>query len=299
MVMVTSNFSQLLAPGMNAIIDQGFEEVEDILDMFFIVEDSKRAYEEEMGITGLGTFVQTGELGATSYDDKYTRYLKRYTHLKYVLGIAVSREMMEDDLYNQIAKYSRDLGRSARETPQTLGFDIFNRAFNASYTGADGKVLCATDHPKKPFGTWSNRPSTSADISYTSLAQAKIDMRSWTNDRGLVYNSEPRVLLGGVAQDQKFYELTKSEYNPEAVERVSNYIKSMNLQYKTTPYISSAKAWFLLTAKQYTYLKLFWKKRFATEFWDDHNQGAMRARGEFRVSVGWTEPWGIYGDDGI
>jgi hypothetical protein len=39
------------------------------------------------------------------------------------------------------------LMKAARVTKETVAANLYNRAHNASYTGSDGKVMCATDHP--------------------------------------------------------------------------------------------------------------------------------------------------------
>lgn len=299
MAMITSGFAKLLAPGLYSVINQGYQEVEDMLDLFYKVEGSERSFEEEQVITGLGLFVETAELGETTYDDRLLGDYKKYTHLKSTLGIAISEEMYDDDLYGEMKNYGRELGRSARETPLVAAFQLYNRAFNASYTGPDGKVFCATDHPLAGGGTRSNRPTVAADLSLTALAQAETDMLNWQDDRGKRIKLPPRVLLTGTALKRKAFELTKSEYNPEAVERAANYVRSMGLQSYACPYITSAKQWFLGTDKQNTYLRWWWRKKFGVRMWEDMDRGALRARGMYRSSSGWTTSLGWWGSPGL
>src|SRR3990172_65510 len=184
MAMITSGFAKLLAPGLYGVIDQGYQEVEDMLDLFYQVQMSERSFEEEQVITGLGLFVETAELGPTSYDDRLLGDYKKYTHAKSTLGIAISEEMYDDDLYGEMKNYGRELGRSARETPLVVAFQLYNRAFNASFTGPDGKVFCATEHPRAKGSSRSNRPAVAADLSLTALAQAETDMLNWVDDKG-------------------------------------------------------------------------------------------------------------------
>lgn len=299
MANITSQFATLLAPGLMNVINQGFEQPADQIDLVFNVKTSVRAYEEEYGVTGLGLFTETAEMGPTSYDDRLARYLKRFTHLKYTLGVAISQEMYDDDLYGEMKNYGIELGRSAKESPQILAFNIFNRAFNSSYTGPDAKVLCATDHPLKGGGTQSNRPTVAADLSYNSLVQGEQDMLNWIDDRGKHVKFEPRVLFVPVGLKKKSWELTKSQYNPEVMERVDNYVANMGLQSMYSPYLTSAKAWFIMSAKQYHYLRFIWRKRFAVQMWEDFDRGALRARGEYRCSAGWSDYFGVYGSPGL
>jgi hypothetical protein len=300
MAMITSNFAEVLAPGLLGVIDQGFEQPEDQIDMFFTVQDSRRAFEEEFGVTPLTTFVETAELGATTYDDRVPRALKRYTHLKYVLGIVISREMFADDLYGPMRDYAIELGRSARETPQILAFNHFNRGFNSSFTGPDGSTLFATDHTLYGTGgTQANRPTNNADLHVTSLSQARTDMHNWTDDKGKKTPFEASILLVPPDLEQKAFELTRSEFNPEEVERVRNFVQHMGLQFKWNPYLTDTDAWFVLSPKQRTKLRAFWRERFNVRMWEDEDRGAIRARGEFRFSSGWSDYFGVYGSPGV
>lgn len=299
MPMITSNWAKLLAPGLLGVIDQGFQEPEDQIDMFFRVGTSRRAYEEEFGRTGLRTFVLTQELGETSYDDMLPRYYKKYNMLKYALGTAISEEMYDDDLYGQMSQYGREHGRSARETQQILAFDTFNNAFTAGASaGPDGVALCATNHPKVGGGTQSNRPTVAADLSITSLSQAETDMLNWTDDRGKRIAIKPAVLLVATANKRKSWELTESEYNPEAVERANNYIRSLKLSSKFNQWLTNSKAWFLIGPKQSTWLRWFNRKPFGVRMWEDYDRGALRARGQFRSAVGFSDYIGVWGSPG-
>lgn len=300
MAMIRTNFARIVTPGLHNVIEQGYEQPEDHLDKFFNVEDSVRAFEEEFGVTGLGLYQQTEELGPTPYDDKLPRFYKRYDHLKYVLGVAMSSEMYEDDLYGVIRRYGLDMGRSAKETPQIVAFNVFNRAFDAAYAGPDGVALCATNHPRVGgSGTQSNRPAVAADLHKVALQQAEVDMLNWTTDKGLKVPFKPRVLLVSTQNKAKAWELTNSEYNPEAVERSRNYIKSMGLEWAWVPYITLTTGWFVLAAKQFTHVRYWWRKKNSLKFWEDEDRGALRARGEMRFSVGFSDWFGVWGSPGL
>lgn len=301
MVMITSEFAKMLAPGLLGVINQGYDQPDDMIDMFFRVENTKRSWEEETLITGLGTYTETNELEPVTYDNRYQGDTKRYTMKKFALAIAISDEMYDDDLYSEMKNYGLELGRSAKESYQIFAFNVFNRAFNASYLGPDSKVLCATDHPMYPSGTQSNRPAEASDLSLTSLTQAESDMLAWTDDRGKKIVIPPAILLiptSGVLK-RKAYELAESEYNPEGVERASNYVRSLGLKYKANPYLTSTKAWFVLGPKQRTSLRYFWRKKFGVKLWEDPSKGALNAKGEYRCDVGWSHYMGVYGSPGL
>ena len=70
-------------------------------------------------------------------------------------------------------------------TKQVKSAAILNNAFNSSFTGGDGKELCATDHPLSSGGTLSNELSTAADLNETSLENSLIDIANFKDDRDM------------------------------------------------------------------------------------------------------------------
>jgi hypothetical protein len=90
---------------------------------------------------------------------------QRYTHVAYALGFIITHEAMMDNLYEKIGvQRTSSLAFSMRQTKENVVANIYNRAFNTSYVGADGKPLFATDHPGSG-GTFSNKLATDADLS--------------------------------------------------------------------------------------------------------------------------------------
>ena len=61
------------------------------------VETSKRAYEESMRISGLGTLVLKAEGTPVAYDEPVIGDRKRTLNATYALGYRVPMELIEDD----------------------------------------------------------------------------------------------------------------------------------------------------------------------------------------------------------
>jgi hypothetical protein len=91
-----------------------------------------------------------------SFDTASESYSARYTHETVALAFALTEEAIEDNLYDRLgARYTKALARSMAHTKQVKAASILNNAFNSSFTGGDGKELCATDHPLASGGTLS------------------------------------------------------------------------------------------------------------------------------------------------
>jgi phage major head subunit gpT-like protein len=108
----------------------------------------------------------------------------------------ITREIMEDDLYDVVGqRKAQGLAFSMRQTKEIVAANIYNRAFNSSYTGGDGKELLATDHPLFAGGTFANELATAADLSEAAVEQAHIDIAGFVNDRGLLISVRPKTLV--------------------------------------------------------------------------------------------------------
>ena len=80
------------------------------------------------------------------------------------MAFALTEEAVEDNLYDRLSnRYTRALARSMAHSKQVKGASVLNNAFNANFTGGDGKEMIATDHPLSVGGTFSNEPTTATD----------------------------------------------------------------------------------------------------------------------------------------
>ena len=110
---------------------------------------------------------------------------------------------MEDDQYSVVGqRKAKGLAFSMRQTKEIIAANVYNRAFNTSYTGGDGSTLVASaggggssSHPNIAGGTFTNGPSTALDLSEAALEQACIDIAGFTNDRGLLTAVRPKTLI--------------------------------------------------------------------------------------------------------
>src|SRR3990172_2889856 len=167
MSIASSNFSELLDPGLKKIYGDAYQDYPDQYSKLFDVQSSTRNREETLSMTGFG-LVPTKTQGASiTYDDAFQGYKGTLTHSTYGMGFIVTREMYEDDQYNKINSLPKALARSVRHTIETHSANVLNRAFNSSYAGADAKEMCATDHPLIAGGTFKNELTTQTSFLIT------------------------------------------------------------------------------------------------------------------------------------
>jgi len=186
-----------------------------------------------------------------------------------------------------------------RQTKETVGANVINRAFTSGYTGGDGVVLCSSAHPNVAGGTWSNIISTAADISEAALEQAYIDMSAWTNDRGLKIAVKPKALLIAPANIFDAARILDADGRSGTADNDPNVLKNKGIIPQTivNHYLTDSDAWFILTDVS-DGLK-YWERR-GDEFDMDNefdNENA-KFKATARYAFGWTDPRIIYGSAG-
>jgi len=299
--MGTGNFGKLLWPGLNKIYGKAYDEWKvEYTDLFDTFKSNKH-YEEDLGVSSFGLAQMRPEGAPTDYDSERQAFLTRYTHVEYGLGFIITKVLYEDDLYAVAGeRRSRGLAFSMRQTKETVGGNVYNRAFTSGYTGGDGSILCVTSHANFAGGTWSNTLSTPADMSEAALEQACIDLMKFTNDRGLKISVMPKSLIIPVDLMFEAERILKSPYRVNTPNNDINALKSMGKfpgGVVVNHYLTDTDAWFIRTNVQ-DGMKYFTRvdDSFAEDNDFDTDNAKYKARA--RYSFGWTDPRGIYGSPG-
>lgn len=299
-VISTGDIAKLLKPGLNAVWGKEYTEHPMEYRDLFDTEPSTMAYEEEVLVPGFGLAPVKEQGAATQYDSTSQGYTARYTHVSYGLGFVVTREAIDDNQYERRALGStRDLAFSFRQTKENVAANVYNRGFNSSYTGGDGKELLATDHPIQG-GTFSNELATPADLSEASVEDLCIQIMNAVNDRGLKISLMPRCLVVPTALSFEATRILKSVNQNDTANNAINALRSMGVfpeGVKINHYLTDADAWFIRTNAPRG-MKHF--ERTAAEFAQDQDfdTSNLKYKGYERYSFGWTDPRGLYGSAG-
>jgi hypothetical protein len=300
MPITTGNFAKALWPGINAWYGKAYDEhkVEytDLFDTFSM----RKAWVEDVGISSFGLAQVKGEGASITYDTEQQGFITRYTPVVYALGFIITREMVEDDLYDVAGeKKAKALAFSMRQTKENIGANVYNRAFNSTYVGGDGKELLATDHPNVAGGTWSNELTTAADISEAAFEQAVIDIGKWQNDRGLRIAVRPQTLIVPVDLDFEANKIMRTEYEVGTANNTVNIVRGrFPGGVKINHYLTDTDAWFIRTNVQ-DGMKYFTRRsaEFDVDESDFDTENAKYKATE-RYALGWTDPKALFGSPG-
>lgn len=301
MALTRSSLPSMLEPGLNTIFDQMYGEYANEYQQVFDVDTSKKAFEEDTLIYGLGALQEKGEGAGVAYDEGGEAWTSRYVHKTYALAFSVTEEAIEDNLYFEVSsKYTKYLARSVNHTKDIEAALILNRAFNSSYTGGDGKELCATDHPLAGGGTHSNELTTPADLSEASIEQMLIDIRNADDDRGI-----PAALTGQkliIPAELMFVatRLLESMHRPGTQDNDVNAIQAMGMLpdgFCVITRLTDTDAWFIKTNAM-DGLRWFDRVEVSRKGEGDFETGNWRYKTRTRFSVGWTDWRAIWGSPG-
>jgi len=298
-IISTGNFPKALWPGVKKWYGQEYSDYPVQFDKLFDKSTSDRAWEEIVGTSGLGLAVVKAEGGAVTYDSEQQGFTSRFQHVNYALGFIITQEMMEDDQYMLVGeRRSKALARSMRQTKEINGANVYNRAFNSSYTGGDGVCMVSASHPNIAGGTWSNKITTAADLSEAALEQAVIDIQGYTDDRGLLIAVTPKALIIPRQLAFEAQRILKSDGRVGTDNNDPNVLKMMGSipQVVVNQFLTDSDAWFIRTSED----GLHYFERKADTFAQDNDFDTENAKfkASGRYSFGWSDPRSIYGSAG-
>lgn len=300
-IITTASHPKALWPGIKAWWGQVYDEHPEEYSKLFDSDTSRQNYEEDVQLTGFGLAPVKSEGSGVAYDSEIQGFTTRYTHVAYALGYIVTKEELDDNLYEQVSRRrAAALAMSFRQTKENVGANIYNRAFNPTYLGGDGVQLCSTAHPNTSGGTFANTPTVAADLSEASLEDALTALMGFQNDRGLLINVMPRSLIVARQNWWNANRILKSAYTPSTANNAVNVLVATNALPEgivMNHYLTSPNAWFVRTNIQ-NGLKYY--SRVGIQFDQDNDFDTMnaKAKGYERYSFGWTDPRAIYGVNG-
>jgi len=301
MSITTGNFPKALWPGVQSWYGMEYNSYEEQCKEIFETRSSRKAYEEIVGTSAFGLASVKPEGAAVAYDSAQQGFTNRFTHVTYGLGFIITKEMVEDDLYDVIAQQrSKALAKSMRITKETVAANVLNRAGTAGYTGGDGQTLLSSAHPHAAGGSFANQLTVAADLSESALEQAVIELGKYEDDRGLRIAVKPRKLIIPVDLQFEAERILNTDSRVASADNDLNAIKSLGKMpqgFRVNNYLTDTNAWFIMTDCNDGMLHF---ERRSDEFTMDNDFDTDNAKYKStgRYSFGWADPRGIFGSLG-
>ncbi len=290
-----------LEPGLNALFGLEYKNYENQHAEIFDVENSDRAFEEEVMLGGFAQAAVKPEGSGVSYDQANESFTARYTHETIALAFSITEEAVEDNLYDSIAKrYTKALARSMANTKQIKAANVLNNGFNSSFTGGDGVELFSDAHPTLSGSNQRNELSTASDLSETSLEQALIDIHAFKDERGLKIAARGLKLIIPSALQFTAERILKSPARVGTADNDLNAIASKGMMpqgYVVNNYLTDDDAFFIKTDVP-NGMKMFNRAAIKTAMEGDFDTGNMRYKARERYSFGFSDWRGMFGSPG-
>ena len=295
-----ADIAKELLPGLNAVFGLEYGSVDNEHEPLYTIENSDRAFEEEVLFTGFATAPTKTEGAAVQYDSAQVNYTARYTAETVALAFAITEEAMEDNLYDTFSKVkSRSLARAMANTKQTKAANVFNNAFSTSYTGGDGQPLISDSHPTISDGSQDNDLDT-VDLSETNLETALIAIQKTKDDRGILIGASAVCLHIDPTNQFNAERILNSPGRSGSANNDINAINNMGLipdGYYVNRRFTDTNAFFIKTDVP-NGTKMFVRAPLQTKMEPDFDTGNMRFKARERYSFGWSDWRGWYGSQG-
>ena len=300
-VITTGSHPKALWPGVKAFWGRSYNEHPvEYLDLFD-KQNSDKAYEEEVEITGFGLAPVKPQGMQIFYDIEAQGAVSRFTHVAYALGYIVTFEELRDDLYEVVSKRrAAQLAFSMRQTKENVLAGVYNLAFSATALGADGVALCSPSHPTMA-GLQSNTAATPADISEVAVEDLVIQVMQCQNNRGMRISALPMSLH---VPPQLWFEANRIYNSVLQNDTANNAINVLRATgafprgIKVNHYFTSATAYYIRTniPNALTYFE-----RDGITFDQDNDFDTKNAKAACyeRYSGFWADWRGIYANQGV
>ena len=300
-----ASISKELLPGLNAIFGMEYGEVNNELEPLYEIENSDRAFEEEVLFTSFGSAPTKGEGAAVSYDDAQESYTARYTAETVALAFAVTEEAMEDNLYDTFAKLrARGLARAMANTKQVKAANVFNNGFTDPI--GEGQAFVASSHPTVGDGNQSNLFAAS-DISEATLETALTNVQKIKDDRGILIGASAVSLHIPVDSWAIADRILSSPGNTQTSQAAANpntnainatrHLGMLPDGYHINRRFSDTTSWFIKTDVP-NGTKMFVRSPLQTKMEPDFDTGNLRFKARERYSFGVSDWRGWFGSQG-
>jgi len=302
MAISRSQLVKELEPGLNALFGLEYKRYENQHTEIYTVENSDRAFEEEVMLSGFANAQVKGEGSGVSFDSAQETFTARYTHETVALAFAITEEAIEDNLYDRLAsRYTKALARSMSNAKQVKSVEPLIQGLPSTdnFDSGDGVSLFNASHPTVA-GTFKNTLSTQADLNETSLEQSMIDISQMTDERGLRIAARGLKMI--VPSENQFTaeRLLKSQGRTATADNDINAIASMGMVpqgYRVNNYLTDTDSFYIITDVP-NGMKMFNRAPLTTAMEGDFDTGNVRYKARERYSFGVSDPRGIFGVEG-
>lgn len=248
-VITSGAFPKALRSEVFAYTQMMYKDLPEYWRELFYATSSELEYEELVSGNTFG-LVPVKQQGANiQYAAENQANVTRSTHVFYAMGYI---NTIEERLNNRSKKLAMQRGtrlaRSFIRTKEQVHANIFNRAFNGTFTFGDGSAWMVSDH-STVNGNQSNVLAVAADMSEASVEDLSIQIRKTVDNVGNHVDLQEACLVYAPDNAPNACRILESELQNDTANNAVNYLRSKGRipKHFDWPYLDDTDAWFILT----------------------------------------------------
>ena len=293
-IVTRASAPEKLEEGLRVVFGREYARISPQWKKIFTTRTTKKRQERSLLMSGLGLAQVKDEGAATQYDSMGSRYTSEVVMKTYSLGFQITKEAMDDDLYESIEQVApAALAVSFAQTAEIEAAALFNNGF--STVSADGQFLFDTDKIMTG-GTWANRPTTGGQLSEATMEQAYIAIRKYEDDRGNKIALKPKMTI--VPVEASFTAKRLFGTSRGRVGGMDNDINTMSGEdYMVWDYLTDTDAFFVTTDCSNGFLH-YMREKLTTKSYGDFDSDNYRFKGRTRYAYTNDDPRSIFANPG-
>lgn len=288
--------ARLLQEGINAIATIEYQDYPMEKDKIFTSEDSEKAYELDVSLSGTGFAAEKPEGTSIQYDSEKQDFATTYTHIVYALGTIITMEAQMNNLYRDlIYKAGKMLKRSLVHTDEQVAADVINNGYDVLFPLGDGLPLFSTAHLLGKGGVFSNRFAVATTLSQAAVEDALIEIEDYRDGAGLLIDAKAVSLH--IPRQLRFVSdrILASRFEPGSGNNAINPVAQIFPEgYHVNHRFTSAVDWFIKTDVDDGF-KEFNRMDYTFDTDNDFGTSNYRHKGMFYKSYGVTDPRTAFG----
>lgn len=295
-IITRSAHPDALWPGVKAWFGLEYDKVPATWSKMFEKMTSNKYQERIAEGSTFGLAPVKSEAAPIQYDSDQQGYVAIFQHAVYGLGYIVTREELEDNLYQEVSQSrSSNLSYSMMTTAEFVHANVFNRGFNGAYPIGDGSALFSAAHPTLS-GAQSNL-LTAADFSEAAMEDATKAVWAVKNNRGFPINAGVKRLIIPTNVAFNATRVLNSILRSGTNNNDINALNAMGIvpEVVVDKYLSSANAWYVQTDVPNGLVSM-WRRQVELEKDNDFDTENAKAKATMRFSCGAGDWRNVYGN---
>jgi len=295
-MIISEQWPDLLEAGLKKIFINQYDDIPTMTNDIFSKMDSTKSQEK---FSSAGVFPSISAFtGKVDYSSEPVQgYDKTVSFTEYAGGFTVERKLAADDLYNIVSSFPENFAIAIKRFRETMGADVFNRAFTYTPTDGDAQPLCSNSHPSTADASYAGDNLGTTALSATAVSTARLAMRKYTDDQnGKIYVMGDTI-LAPIDLEETAWEIINSRGKVDTANNNANFLMG---KYKLLvwPFLSDTNNWFMMDS---SYMKkwLHWIDREPVQFFKDKDSDTLVAKyaAYFRMATAWIDWRFIYGSN--